>query len=171
MVNSFFTRITVAVMLTSLVAACDRAEDTQAEPGHRWHKVVGTDSPGGQKNVQMVIGAVERLPSQKDRASLVLSCNQGLTDAYVVWRQYLGVYDPDVTWLAGSDPAVTETWTLSTDNEATFAPDPVELIKQMMNRDLFLIKTTPFGGAPVTVEFNTAGLKTEVTELRETCGW
>jgi hypothetical protein len=41
----------------------------------------------------------------------------------------------------------------------------------MMTTDLFLIKTTPFGSDPVTLEFNTAGLKTEVAELREACAW
>jgi hypothetical protein len=96
---------------------------------------------------------------------------QGATKAYVVWRRYLGVFDPGITWQVGSDPTVTETWTLSADNEATFAPEPIELIKQMMIKDLFLIKTTLPGGVPVTLEFNTAGLNTEITELREACEW
>jgi len=117
------------------------------------------------------MGTVNRLASEKAHVILVLTCTQGATNAYVVWRQYLGVYDPEVTWRVGSDPSVSETWVLSTDSEATFAPEPVELIKHMMTNDMFLIQTTPFGSTPVTMVFNTAGLKFEIAELRDTCAW
>lgn len=154
-----------------LVPACDQAETPQREYKPRWQKIVDTVPQDGTKDIQMLLGAVNRIPSQKDHVILVLTCKQGTTNAYVVWRQYLGVYDPEVTWRVGSDPSVTETWALSTDHEATFAPEPVKLIKHMISNDLFLIKTTPFGSVPVTMEFNTAGLKTEIAELRETCAW
>jgi len=171
MVNSLVSKVAIAVFFGSLVLACDQAGNTNGEPGSRWKNRVTTDPVDGSRTMQLLIGAVNRLQSQKDRAVLVLNCESGTTDVYVIWRQYLGIYDVEVSWRVGTDTAVTETWSLSTDNEATFAPKPVELIKRMMNNDLFLIKTTPFGSAPVTIEFNTAGLKTEVAELRKTCGW
>ena len=169
--SSIFSRIVIVIIFSLFFSACDQAEEPQSEYQPRWQKIVDTNPLDGSKDVQMLMGTVNRLPSQKDNVILVLTCTQGATDAYVVWRQYLGVYDPEVTWRIGSDPSVTETWVLSTDNEATFSPEPVELIKRMMTNDSFLIQTTPFGSAPVTMAFNTAGLKTEITELRETCGW
>ncbi len=119
----------------------------------------------------MLIGTTNQSISQQSNVILVLTCKQGLTSTYVVWRQYLGAYDPEITWRVGSDPSITETWSLSTDGEATFAPEPVALIKQMMTNDLFLIKTAPMEKPPVTVEFNTAGLSTEIFELRKACAW
>jgi hypothetical protein len=169
--SSISNRIVIVIIFSLFFSACDQAEEPQSEYLPRWQKIVDTDPLDGSKDVQMLMGTVNRLPSQKDNVILVLTCTQGATDAYVVWRQYLGVYDPEVTWRVGSDPSVTETWVLSTDNEATFSPGPVELIKRMMTNDSFLIQTTPFGSAPVTMSFNTAGLKTEITELRATCGW
>ena len=169
--SSIVSRIVSAILFSLFIPACDQAGTPQSEYQPRWQKIVDTNPLDGSKDVQMLMGTVNRLPSQKDNVILVLTCTQGATDAYVVWRQYLGVYDPEVTWRIGSDPSVTETWVLSTDNEATFSPEPVELIKRMMTNDSFLIQTTPFGSAPVTMAFNTAGLKTEITELRETCGW
>ncbi len=169
--SSISNRIVIVIIFSLFFSACDQAEEPQSEYQPRWQKIVDTDPLDGSKDVQMLMGTVNRLPSQKDNVILVLTCTQGATDAYVVWRQYLGVYDPEVTWRVGSDPSVTETWVLSTDNEATFSPGPVELIKRMMTNDSFLIQTTPFGSAPVTMSFNTAGLKTEITELRATCGW
>jgi hypothetical protein len=169
--NSIFSRIVIAIFFSLFIPACDQAGTPQGEYQPRWQKMVDTNPLDGSKDIQMLMGTVNRLPSQKDQVILVLTCTQGATNAYVVWRRYLGVYDPEVTWRVGSDPSVSETWVLSTDNEATFAPEPVELIKRMMTNDMFLIKTTPFGSAPVTTAFNTAGLKTEIAELRETCAW
>lgn len=124
-------RILIATVFAWLVAACDQPGNTQSENKHRWQIIVDTDPLDGSKDIQMLMGTVNRLPSQHDPVILVLTCMRGTTSAYVVWRRYLGVYDPEVTWRVGSDPSVTETWVLSTDNEATFVPEPVELIKNI----------------------------------------
>ena len=123
------------------------------------------------KVVQMMIEAENLLPSQTERAALVLSCQQGETEAYIVWRQYLGAYDLDVTWRTGSTEEFTDRWTLSTDSEAIFSPNAVEFIKQVMLFDDLLVKSTPFGSEPLTLVFNTTGLDREVDELREACKW
>ncbi len=169
--GSIFNRIVIANILALLIPACEPTETPQSEYQPRWQKIVDTDPLDDSKDIQMLIRAVNRAVSQQDNIILVLTCKQGITGAYVVWRQYLGTYDPEVTWRIGSDPSETETWSLSTDNEATFAPEPVTLIKRMMTHELLLIKTAPFGKPPVTLEFNTAGLSTEITELREACAW
>ena len=171
MLKSLINKSAIAISASLLVFACDQADHTPPEPKSRWQLVVESDPQDSSKTVHMMIAAVNRLESQKDNAALVLSCEGGTTDVYVIWRQYLGSYDLDVTWRVGSDPDVSETWSLSTDNEASFAPEPVQLIKHMMSIDLLLIKTSPFGSSPVTLQFNTAGLEKEVTPLREACSW
>lgn len=171
MVHSIFSRLVSTMIFALLVAACDQVDKPHSKYKPRWQKIVDTDPLDHSKDIQMLIGAVDRLPAQEDPVILVLTCTRGATNAYVVWRRYLGVYDPEVTWRVGSDPSVSETWVLSADSEATFAPEPIELIKRLMSNTSFLIKTTPFGGDPVTMEFNTAGLKTEVAEFREACAW
>lgn len=132
-VNSVINRIATVVIFSLFVPACDQAGAPDNESKPRWQKVVEIDPLDGAKDIQMLMGGDNRLSSQENKVILVLTCMQGETSAYVVWRQYLGVYDPEVTWRVGSDPSVVETWVLSTDSEATFAPRPVELIKQMLN--------------------------------------
>ena len=151
--------------------ACDQAVTTPGGNESRWHRVNSADPADGSRTVHMMIAAENRLQSQKDRAGLVLSCEGGTTDVYVIWRQYLGSYDLDVTWRVGSGDEVTELWSLSTDNEAIFAPEPVALIKSMMANEIFLIKTAPFGSGPETLVFNTAGLEAEIAPLQEACAW
>ena len=158
-------------VLTFLLVACERGQDAPAEPAGRWQKIVEIHPVERTKVVQMMISAQNKLPTQKDIPSLVLSCQVGETNAYVIWRQYLGAYDLDVTWRAGSAPEVIESWSLSTDSEAIFAPDAVEFIKQVMLYDVLLVKTTPFNSEPMTVVFDTSNLDREITELREACKW
>jgi hypothetical protein len=170
-VNSFFGKLVLVFTCAVVAPACDQAGKSHNEYQPRWQKFIDSNPLDGTREIQMMVGDVNRSRTQESPEILVLTCTQGVTNAYVVWRRYLGVFDPEVTWQVGSNPSVIETWALSTDNEATFAPEPVKLIKHMMGNDVFLVKTTPPGEAPVTMEFNTAGLIIEITELRETCGW
>jgi len=171
MSHLLISRLVIALFFGTFLPACDQAETTPGGNESRWHQVVSADPADGSKIVHMMIAAENHLPSQKDRAALVLSCEGGVTDVYVIWRQYLGSYDLDVTWRVGSGEEVTELWSLSTDNEAIFAPEPVALIKSMMANEVFLIKTAPFGSGPETLVFNTAGLEAGITPLQEACAW
>jgi type VI secretion system protein VasI len=171
MTQSLLTRSVIALILGTFISACDQAETTSAKNASPWHVVVNNNASDGSKTTHMMVAAENLMQSQKDRAALVLSCEDGTTDVYVIWRQYLGTYDLDVTWRVGSGEEMTELWSLSTDNEAIFAPEPVALIKSMMADELFLIKTSPFDSGPVTLVFNTAGLENEIAVLQESCGW
>jgi type VI secretion system protein VasI len=161
----------VLAILSAITMACDPVENVPEKPVLRWQHIQNTNPADGSKTVQMMIGAGNQSGGRNDPVALVLSCESGITDAYIIWRQYLGVYDPEITWRVGSDEETVETWSLSTDNEATFAPHAIALIKRMMINERFLVKTAPVDSSPITVEFNTAGLQTEITDLRQACGW
>jgi len=154
-----------------LLFGCDAEKQTESQPAGRWQKIVEIHPQDRTRVVQMMIEAQNHLPEQNDLAALVLSCQKGETDAYIIWRLYLGTYDLDLTWKAGTAPEVTETWSLSTDNEAVFAPDAIQFIKQLMIYDVLMVKTTPFNSEPLTLVFDTTGLDQEVDDLRKACKW
>jgi type VI secretion system protein VasI len=163
--------ITLAILLGSLLLACEQSGKPDSDYKPRWQSSVSTDPANGSSSVQMMVAAVDRSPSQQYPVTLILSCQDRNTDVYVIWRQYMGTYDVELSWKVGSDETVKETWSLSTDNEATFAPEPILLINRMMGSEVFQIKAAPFGSSPVTHVFDTSGLMAEVTPLREACGW
>jgi hypothetical protein len=171
------TRPKPAVALTCffvsvvLLSACDAKNAAVTEPSGRWQKIVEIHPQDRTKAVQMMRPAENRLPGQKDVAALVLSCQKGETEAYIIWRQYLGTFDLDVTWRAGTAPESTEVWALSTDNEAVFSPAPIAFIKQLMIYDILMVKTTPFSSEPLTLVFDTTGLDQEIDEFRTACKW
>lgn len=165
------TRLLFSFVLPAFLIACDDRQEVNTEPVGHWQKIVEIHPQDRTKAVQMMITADNKMQTQKDTAALVLSCQKGETDAYVIWRQYLGTYDPKVTWRAGSAPEVSETWSMSTDNEAIFSPDAIRFIKEMMLYDILLIKTSPFNSEPMTLVFNTSNLDQEITDLRKACKW
>lgn len=171
MANQLKNRICCLAVIMLVLTACEPKQAANPEPAGRWQKIVEIHPQDRTKAVQMMIEAENRLPAQKDSAALVLSCQKGETDAYIIWRQYLGTYDLAVTWKAGTAPEVTETWSLSTDNEAVFAPEAIKFIKQMMIYDVLMVKTTPFSSEPLTLVFDTTGLDQEIDDLRKACKW
>lgn len=171
MLSLVIKRLAIAVLLSLVISGCDRDAKSNSEYVPHWQSIIETDPVNGTSNVQMMVATMDRSPTEQRPVALVLSCQNESTDVYVIWRQYLGVYDVEVSWRVGSDETVIETWTLSNDNEATFAPEPIPLIKRMMVSDRFAIKASPVGSAPVTHVFDTSGLLTEITALREACRW
>ena len=171
MLKPVIKSLALAFLSGSLLLACDQSEKPNSDYKPRWQSIVETDPANGTRSVQMMVGTVDRSPSQQYPVALILSCQNRNTDVYVIWRQYMGVHDVELSWKVGSDETVKETWSLSTDNEATFAPEPIPLIKRMMGSELFQIKAAPFGSSPVTHVFDTSGLLAEITPLREACGW
>ena len=164
-------RVYPLVLIVLALTACESKQAASPEPAGRWQKIVEIHPQDRTRAVQMMIEAENRLPDQNDSAALVLSCQKGETDAYIIWRQYLGTYDLAVTWKAGTGPEVTETWSLSTDNEAVFAPEAIQFIKQVMIYDVLMVKTTPFNSEPLTLVFDTTGLDQEIDDLRKACKW
>lgn len=111
--------------------------------------------------------------------SFVARCQSNKTEAYINWNDYLGddsydVYDEWkwVTIRIGDAKAQRQRWGLSTDSEATFAPDWAgDLLKRMVKADTFLAQVTPYNENPVTAIFDTKGMAAALRPLAETCRW
>jgi len=102
---------------------------------------------------------------------LIIRCLSNETNLFINWRNYLGD-KAMVTTRVGSEKATTQSWTLSTDSQATFYPfQDVGFIQKMMKSNKFVAQVTPYGESPITAVFNTGGLERAIKPLRETCQW
>lgn len=123
--------------------------------------------------------ADEGTSSTGDAISLTIRCQSNETELYVNWNDYLGddshdVYDDwkNVTVRVGAAEAATQQWTISTDSNATFAPDsPVALIRRMLKTDRIVFQTTPYNENPVTAVFKLKGMEKAVAPIAQGCGW
>jgi type VI secretion system protein VasI len=101
---------------------------------------------------------------------LIARCKSNTTDLYIGWNDYLGS-EASVLTRVGSNKAITQRWSLSTDKKATFHSKPIPFLKEMLDAPKLVAQVTPYNESPVTAIFNTAGLENAIKPLRETCGW
>lgn len=110
--------------------------------------------------------------------SLTVRCKEKKTEVYVNWNDYLGDDSRDVynEWKrvivrVDSEPAKTERWGVSTDNEATFAPSGVALAKRIAKADRLVLQTTPYAESPATAVFALKGANNALKAVAANCGW
>ncbi len=127
-------------------------EETVLENYGFW-EVVKKRNAAGEEIIYLKNDAVEDVISQsglKRRPTFVIKCKHGKTEAYLDWktrllpRNYGGASRAlSVMSQLGSEERVEIFWELSTDRNALFAPEPVELIKKMREHDKMVFQVTP----------------------------
>lgn len=118
--------------------------------------------------------------SNEGGANVVLTvrCQSKKTQVFVNWNDYLGDDSRDVynkwkrvTVRVGSEPAKTERWGVSTNSEATFAPNSVSLAKRIAGADRLVLETVPYGENPATAVFSLKGANNALKSVAANCGW
>ena len=122
------------------------------------------------KTVTLILYASDGVSRWGEAIPFVARCQSSATEAYIRWGDYLGG-EARVLTRVGSNKASTQRWTLSTDKQASFALQPIDLLKEMATADRFLAQVTPYNENPVTAIFLTSGLTNALKPLRETCDW
>jgi hypothetical protein len=109
------------------------------------------------------------------RPNLVLRCQEGKTNVYVVTGMAANVeYGTDghtVRLRFDDGKPTTQYWSESTDHEALFAPNPTQLAKQLLKVKTLTFQFTPFNASPAVVRFNLEGLGPHLEKVANACGW
>lgn len=113
-----------------------------------------------------------------ENVTLTVRCQSKETEIFVNWHEYLGDDSHDVysewkrvTVRVGTETAKTERWDISTDNEATFAPNAVALAKRLAKADRLVLETVPYGENPATAVFYLKGADHVLKTIADNCGW
>lgn len=94
-------------------------------------------------------------------------------EVYIAWNEYLSDDRQRVTHrIDGQDP-VTLRWSVSTSNNATFYPsDDLQLVRQLLRADTFVVRTTPYNESPMTITFDVRGFSAAAGQFEEDLpGW
>lgn len=152
---------------------------TEPENSGKWVVQQDINPIDDTKTVVAMLTADSGQSRMGDPVRFIARCQSNSTEAYVIWHDYVGD-DGDspysdgkyVTVRIGDEPAREEFWGVSTDNEATFAPDWAgDLLKQMLRSDRMVLRMTPYSESPVTAVFDTTGLSVALRDLADTCNW
>jgi type VI secretion system protein VasI len=102
---------------------------------------------------------------------LTVRCRENDTDLYISWEQFLGSGGTAVLIRFDKEKARETRWGTSTDGKAVFSPNPIAHIKEMLEHDQLIVRTTPFSESPVTASFNIRGLASVIGQLQAACHW
>jgi type VI secretion system protein VasI len=113
-------------------------------------------------------------PRKISRPTLFLRCKEKNIDAYVGTNMTPavehGLHDATTATLRfDKDKALQEEMSESTDHNALFFKNPVDIISKMFEHGAMLFQFTPSNSSPVMTTFNLAGLKKAIQPLTEAC--
>jgi len=120
-------------------------------------------------NVTLVLAA-ETVSSRRDNVALILRCIGGNLELFISWDNYLSDNGRLTLRFGESEPS-NETWTLSTDQTATFASfsRTKSFLKEALNNERFVSRITPYREGPTTAVFRLGGMDAAVAPLRKRC--
>lgn len=103
--------------------------------------------------------------------TLYLRCQSGKTEAFVQWRDFLGL-SAQVSTRFDQQDATSREWLLSTDRGSTFYPgNGLPFVAKVGAASRLAIEVTPQAGARNTAVFDLTGSQEVVQKIRTACGW
>ena len=125
---------------------------------------------GGSKAVTLTLNADSGKNRWGKPVYLVVRCKSNTTDLYIGWNDYLG-REASVLTRVGTNKAITQSWSMSTDKNTTYHNEPIPFIKELLDSPKLVTQVTLYNESSVTAVFNTAGLANIIQPLRDSCGW
>jgi hypothetical protein len=71
----------------------------------------------------------------------------------------------------GPNRAFEEQWGESTNSEALFAPNPIQVAKLLAKARTMRFRFTPFNASPVIIAFDVRGFDKHIGLVSKTCSW
>ncbi|SEP83351.1 Type VI secretion system VasI, EvfG, VC_A0118 [Loktanella sp. DSM 29012] len=163
----------------SVDAELESAPAPGSSTGGDWRIQSDINPLDDTRTVTLLLTAEEGKSQSGDPVVLVARCQSNKTEVYAIWDDYLGDDSSDayaewkrVIVRVGQGEAREERWSLSTDKEATFAPEwPGAFLKELLDEERLVLQTTPYSENPITAVFGIAGLRDVLGELAQTCNW
>ncbi len=107
-----------------------------------------------------------------ESTTLVIRCKENETSVMVATSEFLGISDSvPITVRFDSSAAQRQTWNSSTSYRSAFAPQPIKLIKQLLEANQFVVRLEKYGGGNITVTFRLEGLANLIGDVQSACHW
>lgn len=136
----------------------------------KWLVSVETNPIDDSTTVTLVLEADSGKSRYGGGVFFIARCQSNKTSTFINWNNYLG-REARVLTRIGDNKARTFKWGMSTDSKATFHPNGISFLKQILQSNKLVAQITPYNESPVTAVFDTSGLENAIKPLRETCNW
>ena len=106
------------------------------------------------------------------RPLLVVRCNPDYAGSYIVWDTDLGkTGHKQITTRMDRNRSQTLNWVVSNDRSATFHPDPLPFIKELLDHRNLSVEIKPPHEGVLIANFSLDGFNNTVRVIKDTCGW
>lgn len=153
------------------------AKDEQNDPAvGKWLVEERSSGIGDDKNVYMILRAVEKIPGEKDpvRPILVVRCESGDTAVIFNFARFIDQSRAEATMRIDDGNLLAATLKMSASGKAFGfwqGEEAVPFAKRLIEGKRLFVQVTPFGARPVVAEFPVEGFDIAVAPLRKSCGW
>lgn len=103
-----------------------------------------------------------------NKPTLILRCKAGMPELFISWGNFLGDETSVTTRIDDQEPQTTS-WSPSTDQSASFAHNPHDLLRSLRTSVKFSARTTPYRSGPITGSFPVTGLDAILTIHIDAC--
>jgi type VI secretion system protein VasI len=159
-----YDQLAASLGITKTTGAAGETGDVDS----KWEVSVQTDQMDDSKKIFFMLPAESA--TAYDRVALFIRYQNGKTELFVAWGDYLGD-NSRVTVRFGNEDPYTEYWSKSSDSTATFCRNPVSFIQKIADYDRLVMRITPYSEGPKTAVFDIRGLKEEVEPYNDDLEW
>lgn len=106
-----------------------------------------------------------------DSITMMVRCQNTRTEVFINWNTFLGTEGLRVTSRIDKNPAVTGSWTISTDHKASFMPQVAATLKKFEGASSFVVNLTPYSESPITAIFDISNSSDAFKDIRRDCKW
>lgn len=114
---------------------------------------------------------VGSLNSADDKASLILQCKNGNTEASVSTKSFLGWESMRVVYRLNDNPAIEGRWAASADGKGAVASNPVEFINSLTDGATLFVRVTDYNGSDHDLRFGLGAVANLRSQIALVCRW
>jgi hypothetical protein len=108
-------------------------------------------------------------PTGDLRATMIVRCEQGVLESYIVWPQTLGQGPLNVRWHTDSNPPTTDVWTVAPGETATFSEQTRTLLAALRSAKTVSFVVTLVDFTTVQATFDVSGATPIVDTVIAAC--
>ena len=113
---------------------------------------------------------------ETETPGLMVRCREKSTNVYMVTGMAASVesgnLDSHTVRVRFDDsPAQQQGWSESTDREALFAPNAVQMTRNIARAKTLRLQFTPFNASPAIATFDVSGFEEHIGKVAAACGW
>jgi hypothetical protein len=147
-------------------------------PGGKWTQAQNRSAMDDSKGVTFDLEAENEIAGwlKRKTPSLIVRCKEKATNVYMVTDMPASVESGDLdghTIRVRFDdaPAQRQKWSESTDKNALFAPNAVQMTRNIAKAKTLRLEFTPFNASPVIATFDVSGFEQHIGKVASICGW